>query len=100
MPAVEPLDRAGAACQRHAENLDVTDHEVLVDLAGQLGHGGQEFADLLAKKDLADDDYEELRLLGALGFPTLVLYNQGDRIPVSTGYTRADQVLRTIRVMG
>ena len=73
---------------------------MLVDLAGLLGHGGPEFADLLSNTDLADADYEEARLLGARGFPTLILYNQGDRIPVSTGYSRADKILRTIGVMG
>ena len=84
----------------YAINIDSTDEEVLVELARQLGHGGQEFADLLGRADLADADYEEADLLGARGYPTLILSNQGDRIPVAAGYTRADQVLRTIGVMG
>ena len=83
----------------YADNLDVTDTGVLAELASQLGQGGQDFAELLARTDLADDDYAEARRLGAHGFPTLILSNQGDRVPVSSGYSKADQILRTISVM-
>ena len=83
----------------YADNLDVTKTEVLIDLAESMGFGSEEFAKLATQPDLADEDYAEARALGANGFPTLILDTGTTRTPVSTGYSKADRIIRSIEVM-
>jgi putative protein-disulfide isomerase len=83
----------------YVQNLDLTDTDVLFELAKSTKCDLERFATLLAEESLAHADYAEARALGATGFPLLLLDTGTDRIPVSTGFTRADRILRTIDVM-
>lgn len=83
----------------YVHNLDLTDTEVLWDLAKPFECDGVRFASLLAQEDLAQPDFDEARALGATGYPLLLLDTGTDRIPVSTGFTRADRILRTIDIL-
>jgi putative protein-disulfide isomerase len=84
----------------YAQNLDLTNTDVLVDVASAFECDTEGFESLLAQEDLANADFAEARALGAAGFPLLLLDTGKDRIPVSVGFNRADRILRTIEVLG
>jgi protein-disulfide isomerase-like protein with CxxC motif len=49
--------------------------------------------------DATRADFAEARELGAVGFPTLLLEHDGERIVVAAGYQPAGRVLRTTEVL-
>jgi putative protein-disulfide isomerase len=94
--AIAFLERAQQAF--YAENRDVTDPEVLADLAGEFGVERESFlalmADEAAKKETWTD-YAISQRAGVTGFPTLVAgpNDEGVYGVVSRGYSDPDQVL-------
>ena len=83
----------------YRENRDLTDTAVLLELAEPIDCDKAEFADLIAQQDLAESDYAEARALGAGGFPYLILDTGTEMVPVSVGFSRAENILRKINTL-
>lgn len=84
----------------YAEGADVTNTVTLSAIADRCGLDGDRMLAALGDDDHAAatrNDFEEARLLGARGFPYLLLDTGRERIPVATGYARAGAVLRSLR---
>lgn len=86
----------------YAEGRDVTDLEVLADLAAELGHDGAAFLEALGSEAAKQEtwaDYGLSQRAGVTGFPTLVLgpAADGTYLPVTRGYAPVGEVMETVR---
>ena len=85
----------------YAEGRDVTDLQVLCDLACEHGLDREAFETVLAGEDLKEEtwrDYAVSQRAGVTGFPTLVA-GAGDGSPfgvVTRGYNSGEQVLAAL----
>lgn len=96
-------DRGSAYLRRvqeafYAENQDVTDLQVLADLAGELGFGSEGFLDALASEGLAQEtrqDFAVAHSAGIQGFPTLIagIGSDGHYALVTNGFQPAERIL-------
>ena len=85
LPALKRLHRAF-----YAENRDITDAQVLADLAVELGHDRQSFEEAFEAADIikaTQGGFEFSRNAGIGGFPTMVAGSEdnGYRL-LTTGY--------------
>ena len=73
-----------------------SDHETLIELAGEIGADPQRFADDLVSKVIDAELYNEIRAgqaMGAAGFPSLILEKSGHYQTLRYSYTDAEWVL-------
>ena len=97
--ALDYLARAQAAF--YAEGRNVTDFEVLADIAGEMGFHRASFRTALDEESLKQEtwrDYAIAQRAGATGFPTLILgpKSDGTYALVCRGYQDGDVVLGMI----
>lgn len=86
------------AVERSQTDID-SDSDSDIDIDVDIDIDIERFASLLATETIAQADFAEARALGATGFPLLLLDTGEDRIPVSSGFNRADRILRTIEIV-
>lgn len=86
----------------YAENRDLTDDFVYPDLLESFPVATDEFMSTMRSRDLeerTDADFTEARELGAAGFPTLLLRDGQSVVPLTRGFKRAQDVVRTYRIL-
>ncbi len=80
----------------YAENRDVTDRDLLCDLAAESGMNREEFADLFDSEDIRQktlDDYAAARRAGVNGFPALIAGSESEGYETITiGYRPWEQI--------
>jgi putative protein-disulfide isomerase len=100
--ALDYLARVQAAF--YAEGRDVTDFEVLADIAAELGFDRRSFRAALAEEALKNEtwrDYAISQRAGVTGFPTLILGPRADGTfaLVNRGYQSAEAIVPAIDAM-
>ena len=76
-------------CAFYAENQDVTQDEVLIDLAGVFGLGKDKFAELFTSENMKQRtslDFRFAQRLGVSGFPTVVVNDRSGYAYLTVGY--------------
>ncbi len=90
LPYLEALHRAF-----YAENRDVTDAELLADLAGGVGVDRNAFASVFPTREMMYQtaaDFYRSQSMGIQGFPTVVLRNGGELRLLVAGFTAFDTI--------
>jgi len=87
----------------YADGRDVTDREVLADIAAGLDFDHDAFLAGLGEESLKEEtwgDYSISRRAGVTGFPALIVgpNTDGSYAPVTRGYNDADVVLAGIEM--
>jgi putative protein-disulfide isomerase len=84
----------------YAENMDVTDTDVLGSLAGKAGVDMEKFTDLFQSKEIrlkTSEDFDAVRQAGINGFPALIAGSDSDGYEVITvGYRPWEEIERLI----
>ena len=73
----------------YAENQDITQDDVLIDLAGAFGLAKDKFVELFASEDMQHKtglDFQFARSLGVTGFPTVVVKDSSGYSYLTVGY--------------
>ncbi len=84
----------------YARNEDVTQPEVLAELAVPLGMEKKAFLDVYEQASVAtltEEDFQAARVLGVQGFPTLLLRLDGKLFPLTQGYRPYDRLEPLLR---
>lgn len=87
----------------YRQGRDVTQLEVLVDIAAELGFNRAVFLSRLRSDDARSKtraDFEQAARWGIRGFPALVVEHQGQLMLLAGGYTPTEELLRRLALMG
>jgi putative protein-disulfide isomerase len=80
----------------YAENMDVTDTDVLGSLAGKTGVDMEKFADLFQSKEIrlkTSEDFDTVRQAGINGFPALIAGSDSDGYEtITVGYRPWEEI--------
>lgn len=83
----------------YAENVDITDEQMLIDLAVNFGLSTKEFTPVFTAEETKVktlQDYERARSIGVTGFPTVVLREGEEYGALTVGYREYEYLMPVV----